>query len=455
MNIERANIEELVARLTIQMTPEDYRERVEKVLGQYQRQVQMPGFRKGKVPMPLIRRQYGTPVLAEEINKMIQEQLEDYLKSNQLNILGNPIPSEDAKDEGNWEKPENFTFHFDIGLAPDIHLEAAGQRTFTRYRVQPTEESIEQRINGLAMQEGTFQPTEVAGENDVVTAWSRSVDEQGEAVSEAEPLEVKIFLRNLSDETLRAAFLGVKDGDHRKVDAHAISHQGHEELGRILGLSHDEVHNIEGVLAFEVIRVERLVPAAIDNALWDKLYGEGTITSEAAFRERVAQDLAKSLEREEEALFRRAFVAELIDHLQIPLPDEFMKRWIKLTNDKPITEEQLEAEYPIYAKDVRWDLLKRMILDEINEPLKMEDLMAEGKKLLLQQYSYLGLTGAEEWIDSTVESLLQKQEERERIIELLVDRRVVEALCKRFSIVDQTLPMPEFQERYIAAHRSN
>jgi len=455
MNIERANVEDLVARITIQMTPEDYRERVEKVLGQYQRQAQLPGFRKGKVPMPLIRRQYATPVLAEEINKMIQEQLEGYIKTNALNILGNPIPSDDMKDEGNWEKPENFTFHFDIGLAPDIHLEAAGQRTFTRYRVQATDESIAHRIERLTQQEGTFQPTEVAGDGDVVTAWSRAVDDAGEPLSEAEPAEVKIFLRNITDETLRSSFIGAKDGEHRLVDAHALSHTGHEELGRVLGLSHDEVHALEGKIAFEVIRVERLVPAPIDQALWDKLFGEGVITSEAAFRERVAQDIAKSLEREEEALFRRAFVADLLDHLQIPLPDRFMKRWILLTNDKPITDEQLEAEYPIYAKDVRWDLLKRIVMDEIQEPIRMEDLVEEGKKLLVQQYSYLGLTGEEDWLQPSVESLLEKREERERIIELLVDRRVVEALCQKFSVVDQTLPMPEFQERYVAAHRRN
>jgi trigger factor len=273
MQIDRNNIDELTARLTLTVEPADYTERVQKILNDYKKSAQYPGFRKGKAPMALIRKQYAAPVLADEMNKIISENLSTYIQKENIEILGNPIPETSTEASGDWEKPENFTFAYEIGLAPEIDLNFGRSAKFSRHVIKVDKKAIEAAVTDHTRRHGSISEQEVASDTDLLIGHFTQLNDGGEPLEGGIESDSNIALEHLDDKKTRKALTGAKVGDTFDVDPHKVSH-GHDDLGKMLGITHEQVHDLKGQFRFEVKEIKRLAPHDNNQELWDKVLGK-------------------------------------------------------------------------------------------------------------------------------------------------------------------------------------
>ena len=443
MNIAQTALDDLRIELAVTLTSDDYTPRVDRALKRHQQQAQMPGFRKGKVPMQLIRRQYGQSVLAEELNQMLSEQLQNHIQENKLNVLGNPIPSEKTEDAGDWNNPGDFTFNYEVGLAPELSLEFGKSAKFTRHKIKVDKAAIERQVTDLQRRHGKMTDPDKSEANDMLVGAFAQLDSDGNVLEGGIASDSTISVEFVEDKKAKKALVGLEPGSTVDVDPHKVS-RGHDDLGRMLGISHEQVHDLQGNFRFTVKEVKRLEPHEINQSLFDKIYGEGVVTDEKAFRERVAEDLDGHFDRDAEWVFRRRFVVDLLEKIDVKLPDAFLKRWIALTNEKPLTPEQLEEEYPGYAESLRWQILQQTVAQAIDLKVDAAELEAEAKRQVGAQYAQYGMPMDDETLGNVAKNVLNDENERRRIADVLVERKVVDDLKTRVKISEKLVSFDEF-----------
>lgn len=443
MQINRNNIDDLTATLTVTVEPSDYQPRVDKILVDYRKKSQIPGFRKGKAPMALIRKQYATPVLADEMNKIISELLGQYIQEEKLEILGNPIPKTDSATSGDWEKPSSFTFAYDIGLAPTIDLTFGRGAKFTRQTIKVDKKAIEASVTDHCRRHGSISEPDEASDTDLLMGQFIELGDDNVPLENGISNESNIAIEHLDDRKTKKKLIGSKVGDILVVDPHKVSHN-HDDLGKLLGITHEEAHNVKSMFSFEVKEVKRLAPHANDQALWDKVLGKDVATTEKDFREKVTTELGLQFDRDAEYVFRRRFIVDLIDHMKIQMPDAFLKRWIQMSNEKPLSDEQLDKEYPNYAESMRWQLLQQAVMKDTDMRVSNEELEEESKRVIGAQYAQYGMPLEGEMLDNFAKNALSNEEERRRIADLIIERKVVDNLKTRVNIKEKQVSYEAF-----------
>tara|TARA_B100000575_G_scaffold293330_1_gene304371 strand:- start:1234 stop:2589 length:1356 start_codon:yes stop_codon:yes gene_type:complete len=443
MQIDRKNIDELNARLTVTVEPIDYENRVTKILDDYRKNSTYPGFRKGKAPMALIRKQYAAPVLADEMNKIISEELNAYITKEKLEILGNPIPETSTDASGNWENPQNFTFTYEIGLAPEINLTFGRSARFTRHVIKVDKRAIEAAIADHKRRHGSISEQEEATETDLLIGHFTQLNDAGEPLEGGIESDSNIALEHLEDKKIQKDLTGVKVGDDRRINPHDVS-KGHEDLGKMLGITHEQAQSLTSDFKFEVKEIKRLTPAENDQGLWDKVLGKDVVNNDKDFRLKVADELKSQFDRDAEHVFRRRFVVDLIEYMNIQMPDSFLKRWIQMNNENPLTDEQLEKEYPSYADSMRWQLLQQAIMKDADLRVSGEELEVEAKKVIGAQYAQYGMPLEGEMLDNFAKNALANDEERRRIADIIIERKVVDNLKPRVTIKDKNVSFEDF-----------
>ena len=443
MNVSQTSLDNLRIELAVTLAPEDYTPRVERNLKRHQKNAQMPGFRKGKVPMQLIKRQYGQSVLAEELNQLLSEQLQKHIQENKLDVLGNPIPSENKEDTGDWQNPDAFTFHYELGLAPKLDLNFGRRAKFTRHKIKVDQVAIENQVKDLQRRHGKMTDPDKSDENDMLVGSFIQLDDKSEVLEGGISSESTISLESVEDKKTKKALLGLEPGSQVIVDVHKVS-RDNQDLSRMLGISENQAHDINGAFQFTVKEVKRLEPHEVNQSLFDKVYGEGVVTNDKEFRERVSNDLDGHFDRDAEWVFRRRFVVDLIDHMKIDLPDTFLKRWIALTNENPLTPDQVEEEYPSYAESLRWQILQQTVAEAIDLQISSEDLEEEAKRMVGAQYAQYGMPMDENTLTNMAKNVLNDEKERRRIADVLVERKVVDDLKTRVKISEKQVSFDEF-----------
>ena len=443
MQIDRNNIDELTARLTLTVEPADYTERVAKILKDYKKTSQYPGFRKGKTPMALIRKQYAAPVLADEMNKIISESLGSYIDQEKLEILGNPIPETSTDSAGNWEQPEAFTFTCEIGLAPKISLEFGRSAKFVRHIIKVDKKAIEAAVQDHCRRHGSISEPEEASDTDLLMGHFTQLDASGSPVEDGIESDSNIALEHLTDRRTRKQLRGAKVGDVFALDPRKVSH-GHGDLEKMLGITHEQVHALDGNFNFEVKEIKRLTPHENDQELRDKVLGKDVVSSEKEFREKVSEELHSQFDRDAEHVFRRRFVVDLIEYMKIQMPDAFLKRWIQKNNEQPLSEEQMAKEYPNYAESMRWQLLQQAVMKDSDLRVSAEELEEEAKRVIGAQYAQYGMPLEGEMLDNFAKNALSNDEERRRIADIIIERKVLDSLKPKVTIKDKSVNFDDF-----------
>ena len=431
MNITRENIDELNAVLKVDIAKEDYSNKVEKVLKDYRKNANIPGFRKGHVPMGMVKKQYGKAVLVDEVNKLLQDSLNKYLTEEKLDVLGNPLPKE--QDNFDWDS-DNYTFEFELGLSPQFEVSLDNKEAITYYKIVAGEEMIDNQVKTLQKQYGKLVSKEVAEEGDQVT---------GTFKNEAEGIESKTTLP-LEKLKNKEAFLGAKAGDTVSVSTKDLFEDDHQ-LMEFLKVEHDKAHGLDVEVQFEVEEVNTQELADLDQELFDKLFGAGEVTSVSELKEKIKEDAAKQFEQQSDQQLLNDVTEMLIETHNFDLPKEFLQKWIQTAGEKELSEEQAKEEYEKSEKGLRFQLIEGKLIQEHNLEVKFEDLKSFAKDRIKEQMAQFGQMNPEEKeLDDIAARILSNQEEVKRLSEQLMNQKLLELYKEKVNLEEKEVTYEEF-----------
>jgi len=428
MEITQETTDALNGVLTVTVNPEDYKEKVDGILEDYRKQVKMPGFRPGKVPIQLVRKQYGKAVLADELNKLLGAKMDGYIREQKLRLLGQPIPAEEGDSEGNWEKPDVFTFRYDIGLSPKVDIKFGWFTKFVHHKVRIDNDLINDQIEDLRRRYGKMSDRTEVEENCLMVGEFVELESDGKEVKPGGVMnEGTISLESVKDKKTNKALMGLSQGAEVVVKPGSVSRDA-DDLARMLGIEAKAAEDFKSPLRFTIKEVRHIEPAELGEELYDKLFGEDVVTDEEGFRAKVKEDLQRIFERDGDRVFRRKFVEEVVDKLDPPLPEDFLKRWIRVANEKPITAEEIEAEFSEYAKGIKWQIIQNHIIDEHGIEVEGEEIKEEAGNAIKAQYSQYGIPLNAEQLDPMVTQMLTDQKEVRRVAETIYERKAIDKL---------------------------
>ncbi|MGB1102331.1 MAG: trigger factor [Crocinitomicaceae bacterium] len=437
MNVVEEKIDDLNAVIRVQIAPEDYSEKVDKTLKDYRKQANIPGFRPGKVPMSLIKSKYGKAVLAEELNKVVNESINNFITTNQVEILGNPMPKEDEEVKGDFNNPGEFEFAYEIGLAPEFDVNLSKKNKFDYLKVEINDEMLDKEVESLAKRYGSLVASEEAGEKDMVLGEFKQID--GEITNTS-----TISLEFIEDDKVKKELVGQKVGATLKIDPRKVS-RGDEDMAAMLAISKEEAAALEGDFEFKITEIKTMVPAAVDQALFDKLFGEGNVKSEEELKERIKADLERMFTNDSDRLLSQSISDKLIEKTDFELPEEFLKRWIMASSEKEVTREELDADFDNYAKSLKWQLIQNKIIKNNDIKVEPDEVMEYTKGLLVNQYAQYGMPAPEEdQLVSQASEVLKNREEANKIYDNIYGSKMLAFFKETVKLNEKSLPYDDF-----------
>ncbi len=442
MDISKNDIDNLNSEISINISPPDYQEKVDNAIKKAQKQATMPGFRAGKVPVGLIKKQYGKGILVEEINKLLNETLYNYINENKLEILGNPIPKQNNNNI-DFEKDTQWTFNYDIGLSPKFDLALDQSQSFTYNTVKIDDALVEKYLKDVKRNYGKPSNPKVAEATDVLYIDIVELDAEGTIKPGGVFKSTSIGIDRLKNEAVKVKLIGLKVDDKIVLNANEL-YDSAVDKSMSLAIDKEIAENFSSDLQLTVKNIARMEDAELNQELFDKLYGAGTINSEEEFRNKIKSELAVMFTQDTDRKFVENVESALVEKLNIKLPDEFLKRWLLAVNEKPLTKEQLEAEYPAYAKTMQWKLIENKIIKNNNISVTPDEAKAEAGGYVRSQYARYGQTPDETEVAKLADSILAKQEEAQKIFEGLYSKKVLDLLKTNCKLETKEVSYNEF-----------
>lgn len=437
MNVVEEKIDDLNAVIRVQIVPEDYSEKVDKTLKDYRKQANIPGFRPGKVPMGLIKNKYGKAVLAEELNKVVNESINNFITTNKVEILGNPMPKEDEEVKGDFDNPGEFEFAYEIGLAPEFEVNLSKKNKFDYLKVDIADDILDKEVENLAKRYGSLVPAEKAGEKDMVLGEFKQID--GDITNTS-----TISMEFIADDKVKKEIVGQKVGTTLKLDPKSVS-KGAEDMAAMLAISKEEAEALEGDFEFKITEIKTMVPAAVDQALFDKLFGEGAVKTEEELRERIKTDLERMFTNDSDRLLSQTISDKLIEKTNFDLPEDFLKRWIMASSEKEVTREELDADFENYAKSLKWQLIQNKIIKNNDIKVEPDEVMEYTKGLLVNQYAQYGMPAPEDaQLLSQAQEVLQNREEANKIYDNIYGSKMLSFFKETVKLNEKSLPYDDF-----------
>ena len=368
MNVTRQDVDAINAILKVQISPADYQNKVKAALEKHRKGVKMPGFRPGHVPMTVIEKQHGKAALAEVLNKLVNDSLYNYINENKIEVLGNPIPTERDHVKGDFAQPRDFEFTYEIGITPQINISLSDKNKYEYVKVKVDEELIAKQIDDLRRRYGKLSGGEFVEDADLILAQFVELKEDGTILEGGILHSSTISMEFVEDQQVKKELLGKKIGDKVVVTPASVS-RGGKDTAAMLGIKEEQLATISEKFQMTINEIKRMELADLNQELFDRLFGPGAISSEAELKEKITADLKNMFVNDSDRLLARTIFEDLIENTKVNLPDTFLKRWIRLSNEKPILPEQIDAEYDGYSKSLKWQLIQGNIFKSNNMKL--------------------------------------------------------------------------------------
>lgn len=445
MNVTRHDIDALNAQLKVVISPEDYQNKVKASLEKYRKTAKIPGFRPGHVPAGLIQKQYGKSVLADELNRLVNDALNGYLTENKVDILGNPIPNEQDEVKGDFEKPENFEFTYDIGLAPKVEVKLDGKSKFDYVKIKVDKDLVEKQMEDLRRRYGKMSSAEKVEEKDLIMGQFVELNED-ESIKEGGILHSStVSTEFLEDEATKNMFVGKAIGDKIIIDPAKVS-RGAKDTAAMLGIKEDQLADISNKFQVTINEIKRMQLAELNDEFFTKLYN-GEVANEEEMRQRISADLEGMFVADSDRLLTKAVYEDLIENTKIDLPNDFMKRWIRLSNEKPITAEEVEEHYDSYAKNLKWQLIQGDIFKSNNIKLDNQEVIDYTKSLLANNYAQYGIPAPDDKeLTQSAMDVLKNREESNRIFDMMAEQKLMMFFKNTVKLKEKEVSYDEFVE---------
>jgi trigger factor len=448
MDITQEKVDQLNTILHVKVGEADYVERVDNVLKDYRRKARVDGFRPGKVPMGLIKKMYRTPVLVDEVNKLVSESLFNYLQDNNIRILGEPLPHKDDAPRIDFEHDTEFEFKFDLGLAPQLEVEVTSKDKIPYYKIKVDKTQQKEYVDSILQRYGEFKPVEKAGKDELIRGILVKVNKEGKEVENGIRVEnVSMSLEMMKDENQKVLFSGAGSGDEVIFDVKQ-AYPNDTELASLLRIDKSEVAMLEGTFKCIIEEVSKFDKATIGQELFDKLYGEGEVKTEEEFMKRVKEEIEHNYEHESEYRFTVDAREVLIKKAKIDLPVEFLKRWMVEANEN-ITEEQVNNDFDKYEDDFRWQLIKEHLLKQQEIKVSEEEVLEMAKGIALNQYMQYGISNVpDDYLESYAREMISKPEESRRIYDQKAEEKLMAHIKSTVKVDDKEVSSEKFRKLY-------
>jgi len=443
MKLTQSKAKDLMATITVELVAADYSEKVDKVLKDYRKTADVPGFRKGKTPMAIINKKYRTSVIVEEVNKLLQDELYKHISAEKVRVLGSPMPIDETPID--WENTEDFTFQYEVGLAPEFDVKITAKDKLNYYKIKADAKLVDGYCTDIAKRYGKMSNPEVSVEGDLIFCAISQLDVDGNVMSNGISNEATVAMEYIADAKIKKQFVGVKKDDVLKVNV-MKAFTNHADLGSMLNVSHDALHNLTSEeFQFTVKNINQLAPAELTTELFDKVYGEGKVKDVKEFKAKVQEEAEGQFVGESDRMLKNDIVTYFIEKLKLQMPDDFLKRWLVQTSEQPITMEMLATEYDMYAKSLQWQLIENKILENYEVKVTQEDVLNQTKKLIGSQMKQYGQPeGDDAQLTDIATNILKNEEERKKIYDQIFDERTLVVYKENFKLTEKNVTYDEF-----------
>tara|TARA_R110002033_G_scaffold79931_3_gene131116 strand:- start:169563 stop:170885 length:1323 start_codon:yes stop_codon:yes gene_type:complete len=415
MNITKEQIDDLNAVVKVAITKDDYQDKVETILKDYRKQANIPGFRKGQVPMGLIKKQYGKAILVDEVNKLLQDNLNKYLTEEKLDVLGNPLPKQ--RDNFDWDS-EDFDFEFELGLAPSFEVALKSKKAITHYKIVADTKTVDEQVERIQKQYGKLVNKKEVGKKDEVVGVFKNEEEE---IENKTTLELSTIKSKKAIDTL----LGKKVGDTITLSTKGLLKES-QELASALGIQVEKAEDLKTDVTFTIEEINEREPAALDQELFDKLFGKDTVKSIEELKAKIKEDSEQQFTQQADQKLLNDVTENFIENTKFDLPTGFLKKWIQLTGEKVLSDDEAAAEFEKSEKGLRYQLIEGKIIQENKLQVQFEELKEFAKGFIKSQMAQFGqLNPAEEELDNIAGRVLSNQDEVKRLSEQLMSQKLI------------------------------
>ena len=434
MNITRKDIDALNAVVTVNIEKDDYSAKVEKILSDYRKTANIPGFRKGHIPMGMIKKQYGKAVLIDEVNKLLQEALSKYINDEKLDVLGNPLPK--PQDDLDWDA-DNFVFEFELGMAPQFDVKLKSRKAITKYNIIANDKMINNQVDNIRKQYGKLVSKDVVEAGDEITGTFLNEEEEINANS-------TFSLDVVKGKANEKKFLGAKIGDAITLKTKSLFKESND-LMTYLKVSKEKSEGLAVEVSFTISEINKRELADLDQELFDKLFGEGKIASVTELKERIKTDSEKQFLQQSDQKLLNDVTEYLVESTKFDLPSEFLQKWMQTSGETEISLEQAKEEYEKSEKSIRYQLIEGKLIQENDLQIQFDDLKAFANDMIKAQMAQFGqLNPSEKELDDIAARILSNKDEVKRLSDQLMSQKLLELFKAEANLKDKEISYDDF-----------
>ncbi len=447
MTITQQKIDNLLSKVSVNLKKEDYEPQVKKQLKNLTKQVAIKGFRPGMVPVDMVKKMYGNSVLAEELNKLLHDEVYKYIDDNKLEIIASPIPAVDQKLDLDINSLKEIDFSYEIAHAPDVDLNHLKSSAYTKYKITVEDKMVDEEVLRIQKRFATYEYPEAVGDTDVLTFTVEELNIDG-SIKEEGINTVTTLMVDLLKEDAKGKVLPLNKQDSFTYNVFDLMDRDRESVAKnILNMNDlSKLNETGNSFKLTLNNITRSVPAVINEEFFTKVYGEGGPTTEIEMRDRIKADLEAYFDGQTDSYLVNDIYKGLMEKADFPLPDEFLKRWIKATNEKPVTDQEIENDYAGFSKSLRWSLVQRKVVRDENIQITADEVKDRVRANMIQQLYGYGLkdVGAE-WVEQFVQKQMADKKVIRQTEDQVLEDKVLNSIKTKLTLTEKSVSLDEFR----------
>lgn len=450
MNVSLQNIDKVSALLTVKLEKADYQEKVDKALKSFRQKAQMPGFRKGMIPMSLVKKMYGKSVLAEEVNKLLSETVYKYIQDNKVNMLGEPLPNEDKQPAIDFDTQEEFEFLFDIALAPEFKVEVGTADKVDYYDIEVTDEMVDNQVKSYTQRNGKYDKVDVYADNDMLKGLLAELDEQGNTKEGGIQVEGAVMMPSyMKNDEQKAIFVNAKVNDVLVFNPHAAWNGNPAELASLLKIDKEAAAEVKSNFSYQVEEITRFVPGDLNQEIFDQVFGKDVVKTEEEFRAKVKEAIVKQFVADSDYKFLLDLRRVLMEKVgKLEFSDALLKR-VMLANNADKDEKSVEENYDKSIEELTWHLIKEQLVKANDIKVEQDDITNMAKESTRAQFAMYGMLNVpEDLLNNYAKEMLKKKESIEGLVNRVVETKLVAAVKPQVTLEHKSISAVDFNKMF-------